>query len=126
MPDDFDFSQPRHPTQDAIARTPFLTALLCIISVVVTAAFFTAGSEKGTLWWQIGHAGYGSVIDVWNGRYTALITNIFIHANLMHIMFNMIWLWELGKRMEAEMEWWAYPLFIFAAAIISSSAEILI
>src|SRR5579871_2857511 len=86
MPDEFDFSQPRRPIHGTIAHTPFLTALLCIISVVVTAAFFTAGSEKGTLWWQIGHAGYGSVIDVWNGRYTALITNIFIHASLMHII----------------------------------------
>lgn len=35
-----------------------------------------------------------------NGQIWRLITPVFLHFSLMHILFNALWIWELGRRIE--------------------------
>ena len=130
MPDDFDYSKfdyskPRDARPTAEAQ-PLLTYLLVALSVMVTGAFFAPGSEPGTFLYRLGHLGFGSSLDIWNGHYYFLVTAIFNHLSLMHIVFNMLWLLQLGRILESTLKPWQYALFVLGAAVVGSCSEMMI
>lgn len=53
------------------------------------------------------------------------ITPIFLHANLLHILFNMLWLWLFGKMMEVNLSGLRYLSFIMITAIITNTLQYL-
>lgn len=57
-------------------------------------------------------------------QYDRLITHGFIHADFMHLFFNMLTLFFFGRQIEGFMEqqtgtWWAYPLFYLSALVMA-------
>ncbi len=61
---------------------------------------------------------------IWSGAYWGLLTSAFVHGAFWHILFNMWWLKDFGALLEPTMGQIKYLLFILAAAIISSGAEL--
>lgn len=116
MPDSFDYSQPRQVVLNRRPFQPTLTVLLCGLSVLITAAFLTSDVETKNLWYRIGHFGSIGSFDLWDGRFWGLFTCIFMHGDLMHIAFNLYWLWQLGQLIEAEIGGPRYALIVFTAA----------
>ena len=65
---------------------------------------FGVDAFKGAQWWR-------------------LITPIFLHFGLLHIVFNGLWLWELGRRIERLHSGWFYGLFVLGTGMISNLVQ---
>lgn len=59
------------------------------------------------------------------GQIWRLLTPIFLHYDIFHLFFNMIWLVVLGKQMEMRMGSFPYIVFIVIAGIFSNTLQYL-
>lgn len=127
MPDDFDYSAPRERNPLRISTGyPILTHLLCAFCVVITTAYHTSNSMQGTFWYNLGHFGVQQAHVIWDGRYYALFTSFFVHLSILHIAFNMMWMWQLGSLLETSIPRWQYLLFLLSAMLVGSCCELAI
>ena len=125
MPDNWDFSQSRRQQSDPLAQVPILTYLLTALSVIITAAAML-GSQAGSFVGRLGTFGLADAEDIWNGHVWGLVTTVFVHGSLWHILFNMIWLVQLGRILERTLPPAVYLGFIIAAAAVGSATELLV
>jgi membrane associated rhomboid family serine protease len=56
--------------------------------------------------------------------YLAVIVSMFLHANLLHLFGNMLFLWIFGNNVEDHLRPIAFTLFYFAAGIVATLAFI--
>jgi len=75
-----------------------------VFLAVALLGVFVAGSES---WIQI-HLGLVPVLVV-HGWIWQLVTYAFLHAGLLHILFNMLALWMFGAQLEQD---WGYNIFM--------------
>ncbi len=59
------------------------------------------------------------------GEIWRLITPVLLHADIFHILFNMIWLIVLGNQIERRVGGWRSIILILVAGIISNTAQYL-
>lgn len=64
-----------------------------------------------------------SLPEVRNGEIWRLLTPIFLHGNLIHILFNMIWTRQLGSAIEVRRGSWNYLGIVVFCAIVSNLAQ---
>jgi membrane associated rhomboid family serine protease len=58
--------------------------------------------------------------------YLAVLTSIFLHASLLHLGGNMLFLWVFGNNVEDHMGHIAYLIFYLVAGIVAAAAHILV
>mgnify|MGYP001827377019 FL=1 len=58
-------------------------------------------------------------------QYWRLVTPAFLHFGWLHIVFNCLWLWELGSRVERQMGALNMSGFFLVIALVSNSAQYL-
>jgi len=54
--------------------------------------------------------------------YVAIIASMFLHANLLHLFGNMLFLWIFGNNVEDHLRPFGFILFYFAAGIVATLA----
>jgi rhomboid protease GluP len=102
-------------------RSPILTWLACAACVLI---FIGISQETGTESWETMESwGYFSPISIWDGKYWALISSVFVHQQIWHVAFNVYWLWILGGAVEKTIGSLRYLIFFVLAAIVSSGAQ---
>jgi GlpG protein len=60
------------------------------------------------------------------GEVWRLVTPIFIHGDVWHILFNCYMLYYFGGQMETRRRWWRFLIFILLAAAFSNTAQAMI
>ena len=57
------------------------------------------------------------------GELWRMVTPIFMHFSILHILFNSLWIWDLGKRLESYLPRWQFFLAIIVMAISGNLAQ---
>lgn len=104
-------------------RAGIVVKLLVLLSIVVTLAT-EFGDENNTLAAYLDFSRTPSVPqEILNGELHRLVTPIFVHFLWLHIIFNMMWLYDLGGAIELRNGKSAIICLVLAIAILSNTAE---
>lgn len=64
-------------------------------------------------------------VKIREGQIWRFFTPCILHKDLLHILFNMLWLWVLGKQIEMRVPRFRYVLLILIVGIISNTCQYL-
>jgi rhomboid protease GluP len=98
-----------------------LTLLICAIAVAITIGI---NSESAFSWEQVAKWGYLPAERVWDGALWALISSAFVHVALWHLVFNLFWIWHLGRAVERELGSVRYLVLVLALAFVGSAYQL--
>lgn len=103
-----------------------MTIALIGISVAVTLMSRFGASHDMLAPFLIAES-YGTGLSaVASGQVWRLITPIFIHFSFIHILFNMMWLWDLGKLVEMRRGTLFLAAFVLIDGVASNLAQYLL
>ena len=61
--------------------------------------------------------------EIWHGQIWRLFTPMFIHFSVLHILFNMMWLRDLGSMIEGRQSVWHLVILVLVIAACSNVAQ---
>ncbi|MCI0359990.1 MAG: rhomboid family intramembrane serine protease [Planctomycetaceae bacterium] len=115
----------------AARRCPLVLAL--IGASVIVALFTNAGRTEGPILDALRILSLQNIdlasgtLDVWacirQGQVWRLITPIFIHYGIWHLVFNMFWLFDLGGQIENRRGTWYMLLLVLGLAVLANIGQ---
>ncbi|HCN89940.1 MAG TPA: hypothetical protein DIT28_12310 [Oxalobacteraceae bacterium] len=109
-----------------VKQYPPLTVALIALCVAVALLSQLGASQEVLQYLYIADPHSEGLAAVGNGQVWRLLTPIFIHFGIMHLVFNMMWLWDLGGLIEAKKGSWFLGGFTLAVGIPSNLAQYLL
>lgn len=113
-------------------RFPFVNYALILINVAVFVAEQVYGQcfqfAYSTIPYAITHNAEFALQGCPYGQpqpvYITLLTSMFLHANLLHIAGNMLYLWIFGDNVEDRLGHFGYLIFYLFCGLVASGAQI--
>ena len=57
------------------------------------------------------------------GEIWRLLTPVFLHFGIFHVLFNSLWMWDLGRRLELLLGHWHFLWFFIISGVAANGAE---
>lgn len=112
-----------------------VTRILIGLNVAVFAVNLMQGASLGRNggslfedWLLIARAvdSNGTLVGVAEGEWYRMLTAAFLHGGIIHLAFNMYFLWIVGTAMEATVGRWRYLALYLATALAGSAGALVI
>jgi GlpG protein len=103
-----------------LARTGPLTVGLVVLSSVISL-FSAFGDNEGVTYYLWFH-----LPSILHGQLHRLITPIFLHLSVIHLLFNMMWLWDLGGALEKRLGKIALLSLLAFVGVVSNLTQYLV
>jgi GlpG protein len=100
-----------------------LTLSLIGATVLVSLSIGLNPTRYATRWLTISNGDMGFLAEVKAGQVWRLITPIFIHFGALHLLFNMLWLNDLGSMIEKRQGMLKLMLLVVILAIASNLGQ---
>lgn len=111
-----------------------LTIALLLVSALVTAGIFleTSGAIFSTMTFvpvgmqnqQLIHGSLQQVLE--SGELWRLISPMFLHFGILHLAFNSLWVWELGRMIEEHQKSRGLLLVVFISGLVANFAQYMV
>lgn len=103
-----------------------VTKLLILTSIVFFLGSLLSTNKDFYSFLYISNRPYPLFEEILNGEIWRIWTPIFIHGGILHILFNLLWLKDLGKVVELYLGWKFFLVFILLTAGLSNLGQYLI
>jgi membrane associated rhomboid family serine protease len=103
-------------TDAPLYHPPIATVAMIVVNVVVHLAFVTPADDYSAIEPWMLEFGEGLHPLQW-------VTANFLHANLMHLLGNMIFLWSFGLVVEGKLGWLRFMATYLGLGVVPSAAE---
>jgi rhomboid protease GluP len=119
-------NHPTEPVESGVPpnRFPWLTISAVVWCVLVWAAITAESEKRGLISETMRKWGAVSGHDVWQGKYSALLSSVFVHTELWHLAGNCFWLMWFGTLLERRLGKLWYLLFFATSAFVSSTFQL--
>lgn len=103
-------------------RTPWVTRAIIALNLAIYLLTADWGGQMFGLWeWGALYPG-----AITHGAYLhGLVTHMFLHASLMHIAGNMLFLWVFGDNLEDQLGHVGFALFYLLGGLAAAAGQIL-
>lgn len=102
-----------------------VTLLLIAVSVVITLVSSFGANRQMLLPLYVSEYIGGGMREVFHGQLWRLFTPIFMHFGPIHLLFNMLWLFDLGGMLERVQGSSRLGLLVAITAVIANVAQYL-
>jgi GlpG protein len=111
---------------DQIITSP-VSSLLILLSTLGALLVYVDSDLNYVHWFTFNNFESDYVIPLADslsaGEVWRLFTPAFLHFGAMHVIFNSLWVWDLGRRLEFLVGTKTYILFFMVTAIFSNTAQ---
>jgi membrane associated rhomboid family serine protease len=101
--------------------TPLTAGVLAISAFLFAAELFTGSKGIPDWLWMLWP--YGPTGSIGSGQAWRLVSSALIHGGFLHIIFNSMWIWSLGRAVETTRGSLGFLLIFLGSAALSSGAQ---